>query len=294
MSLAKFIGTGVAIITPFREDKSIDFKSFDRLIDYQIDEGIDYIVVLGTTGENVTLSKEEKKAVISFVIEKVNRRVPVVVGIGGNNTNEILHCIKDTDFNGIDAILSVSPYYNKPSQYGLYEHYKAIACASPVPVILYNVPGRTSSNILPETVIKISNEFNNIIAIKEASGDLIQIMNIINNKRKEFLVISGDDAFAFPIVCIGGSGVISVIANAFPKLMSTMIKHALQGEYEKAREIHYKLFDIIRAIFAEGSPAGIKAVLEILGISKNYLRLPLTPVSKEHYSKLETLVKKLI
>jgi len=293
MSSTKFHGTGVAIITPFREDKSIDFKSFDKLIDFQINEGIDYIVVLGTTGENVTLNYEEKKAVISFVVEKVNKRVPVVVGIGGNNTNEILHCIKDTDFNGIDAILSVSPYYNKPSQQGLYEHYKAIACASPVPIILYNVPGRTSSNILPETVIKLSNEFNNVVAIKEASGDLGQIMSIIKNKKNDFMLISGDDAFAFPIVCLGGSGVISVIANAFPKLMSSMIKYALQGEYNKAREIHYKLLDIIKAIFVEGSPAGIKAVLEILGLSKNYLRLPLTPVSKEHYTKLEGLVKKL-
>jgi len=294
MSLTKFHGTGVAIITPFREDKSIDFKSFDRLIDYQINEGIDYIVVLGTTGESVTLSKEEKKAIINFVVEKVNKKVPLVVGIGGNNTNEILNCIKETDFNGIDAILSVSPYYNKPSQQGLYEHYKAIAQTSPVPVILYNVPERTSSNILPETVLKISGELNNVIAIKEASGDLLQIMSIIKNKKEEFLLISGDDAMALPIVCMGGSGVISVIANAFPNLMTNMIKYALQKDYDKAREIHYKLYDIIRAIFTEGSPAGIKAVLEVLGLTKNYLRLPLTPVSKEHYSRLEKLVKQLI
>lgn len=293
MALQSFTGTGVAVVTPFRNDSSIDFKSLEKILEHIISGGVDYIVALGTTGEPVTLSKDEKKAVLNFIIDTVDKRVPVVAGIGGNNTQEVLNTISDNEFDNIDAILSVSPYYNKPSQQGIYLHFKAIAAASPVPVIIYNVPGRTGSNIAPETAIKLANEFSNIIAIKEASGNLLQIMQIIKNKPENFKVISGDDALTLPIIAMGGEGVISVVANAFPKQFSKMVKHALKGEYDQARELHYKLIDIINALFEEGSPSGVKAVLEIMKIAKNNVRLPLAPVSEKLYTKLDQLVKKV-
>jgi 4-hydroxy-tetrahydrodipicolinate synthase len=293
MSQKSFTGTGVAIVTPFRNDSSIDFKSLEKILEHIISGGVDYVVVLGTTGESVTLSKDEKKAVINFVIDTVDKRIPVVVGIGGNNTQEILNTISATEFDNVDAILSVSPYYNKPSQQGIYLHFKAIATASPVPVIIYNVPGRTGSNIAVETTIRLAGEFNNIIAVKEASGNFAQIMQIIKYKPKNFLVISGDDAIALPMIAIGAMGVISVVANAFPKESSDMVNHALKGELAKANVLHYKLLDIINALFEEGSPAGIKAVLEILKFARNNVRLPLAPVSEKHYAKLDMLVKKM-
>ncbi len=288
----KFVGTGVAIITPFREDGSIDFKSLGKLIEHLVAGGIEYIVALGTTGENATLSKDEKKAVVNFVVDIVDKRLPVVAGIGGNNTQEIVDIIHDTDFEGIDAILSVAPYYNKPSQKGLYMHFKSIATASPLPVILYNVPGRTSSNISAETTVSLARDCKNIVAIKEASGDFVQIMHIIKNRPKNFYVISGDDALTLPMIAIGASGVISVIANAFPKEYSEMVRHALGCDLMKAGELHYGLFELMKALFAEGNPAGVKAALDVLGIAKNHVRLPLVPVSDELYKKIEQLIKK--
>jgi 4-hydroxy-tetrahydrodipicolinate synthase len=293
MDPKKISGTGVAIVTPFRNDSSIDFKALGKLLDHIIKGGVNYVVALGTTGESVTLSKDEKKAVINFVTDTVGGKVPVVVGIGGNNTEEVLDTINQTDFAAIDAILSVSPYYNKPSQQGIYLHYKAIASVSPVPVIIYNVPGRTGSNITAETTIKLANDCKSIIATKEASGNLTQVMQIINNKPKGFQVISGDDVLALPIIALGGTGVISVAANAFPKEISDMVNFALKGDLSKACPLHYKLLDIVNAMFEEGNPAGIKALLEIQKIATNNLRLPLTSINEKLYSKLQLLSKKI-
>ena len=286
----KLKGTGVAVITPFHKDGSIDFKCLGKLIERLITNNVDYLVVLGTTGESVTLTKDEKMAVIGFAIETVDKRVPVVLGLGTNNTQDVINCIKTFDFEGVDAILSVSPYYNKPSQKGIFQHYKIIADASPVPVILYNVPGRTAVNITAETTLKLAQEIENIIGIKEASGSLEQCMQIIKNKPENFLVISGDDALTLPIIALGGDGVISVVANAFPKDFSEMVHHALIGDFKTAREIHYKLIDIIENLFVEGSPAGIKAALDILKICPENLRLPLVKVSKTTYNKLSSLI----
>ncbi|HJZ40801.1 MAG TPA: 4-hydroxy-tetrahydrodipicolinate synthase [Bacteroidales bacterium] len=287
----KLTGTGVAIITPFRNDGSVDFKSLGKLLEHIIKGGIDYVVVLGTTGESVTLSKDEKKAVVNFVIEAVSSRIPIVVGIGGNNTQEILDSLNYNDFNNIDAILSVSPYYNKPSQQGIYEHFKTIAGISPVPVILYNVPGRTGSNMTGETTVRLANDFGNIVAIKEASGNMAQIMHILKNKPADFLVISGDDLITLPMMSMGAVGAISVIANAFPAEFTQMVNFALHGNFVKAATLQFKLLDMMNAIFEEGSPSGVKATLEILKVSPNNLRLPLVPVSEVMYKKLEQLVK---
>jgi 4-hydroxy-tetrahydrodipicolinate synthase len=293
MDHKKFTGTGVAIVTPLRNDGSIDFKSLGKLLEHIIKGGVVYIVALGTTGESVTLSKDEKKAVVNFVTDTVSGRIPVVVGIGGNNTHEILDTINHTDFSGVDAILSVVPYYNKPSQQGLFLHFKAIATDSPVPVILYNVPGRTSSNLSAETTLKLANEFKSIVAIKEASGNFAQIMQIIKQKPKDFQLISGDDLLALPIIAIGGAGVISVMANAYPKELSEMVNNALKGDLTKASSLHYKLLDLINALFEEGNPCGIKALLEILKITQNNVRLPLAQVSDNLYGKIEQLSKKI-
>jgi 4-hydroxy-tetrahydrodipicolinate synthase len=293
MTQKKFTGTGVAIITPFRKDRSIDFKSLEKLLEHLINNGIDYIVALGTTGESATLSKDEKNAVVNYVIEVVNNRVPLVVGMGSNNTQEIVNSIKSNSFKNIDAILSVAPYYNKPSQAGIYEHFKSIADACPVPVIIYNVPGRTSSNISAETTVRLARDVKGIIAVKEASGNLGQIMNIIKNKPRNFLVISGDDILTLPMIAIGGAGVISVAANAFPKQVSDLVNFALKNDMVKANEIHYKLMDLINALFEEGNPSGIKAVLDILKICPDNLRLPLLQVSDMHYKKIGEIISKL-
>jgi 4-hydroxy-tetrahydrodipicolinate synthase len=293
MTSLKFKGAGIAMITPFRADKSIDFKSLGKLIEHVIANGIDYLVVLGTTGENVTLSTDEKNAVISFVIEATKKRVPIVFGIGGNNTSEVVHLIKDRDFEGIDAILSVCPYYNKPTQNGLYLHFKEIASACPVPIILYNVPGRTGSNMTAETTIKLASDFKNIVAIKEASGSMEQMSYIIRDKPKDFQLISGDDGLALPIIALGGAGVISVIGNAFPKELSDMVNFALKGNFKAAQPIHLKLIELMCTMFVEGNPGGVKAALEILKIVPNNLRLPLAPVSKPTYQKIEKLIEGL-
>lgn len=287
----KFTGTGVAIVTPFNSDKSVDYKSLGKLVNYIIKGGIEYIVVLGTTGESVTLSKDEKKLVVDYVIEKVNKRVPIVLGLGGNDTNEIIKSLMvKADFNNIDAILSVSPYYNKPNQLGIYEHYKSIAKESPVPIILYNVPGRTASNITAATTVKLAKDFKNIIAIKEASGNLEQCMKIIKHKPKDFLVISGDDMLTLPMIACGAEGVISVIANAFPKDFSEMTRQILAGNVNVAQKLHYKFIDIIEQLFADGNPAGIKAVLELQNICTANVRLPLVKINKDTQKELEKLM----
>lgn len=293
--MAKFTkikGTGVAIVTPFNKDGEIDYKALQKLINHIIGGGVEYVVALGTTGESVTLSSEEKKAFVEHVIEYVDTRVPIVLGLGGNNTQEILNKFKTaSDFNHISAILSVSPYYNKPNQRGIYQHYKAIAEAAPVPVILYNVPGRTSSNMLSETTLKLAEEFSNIVAIKEASGNLEQCMRIIKHKPKDFMVISGDDNLTLPMMACGADGVISVVANAFPKDFSEMVRQILVGNVEEARKLHYKLTDITEQLFADGNPAGIKALLELMDICQGNLRLPLVRVNKATQNALTEMLK---
>ncbi|MFP4060518.1 MAG: 4-hydroxy-tetrahydrodipicolinate synthase [Bacteroidales bacterium] len=291
MMTSKFKGTGVAIVTPFRKDKSIDFKSLEKLIRHLLDNKIEYLVVLGTTGESVTLGKDEKRAVIDFVIEQVQGKVPIVAGFGGNNTQEVINTLKSNHFDGIDGILSVCPYYNKPTQEGIYEHYKTIAAASPVPVILYNVPGRTGVNMCPETVLKLAHDSSKIIAVKEASGNLDQITRIIRDKPEGFQVISGDDGMIIPLVASGGAGVISVAANAFPLEISTLTRLILNNEIEKAREINDMFLDIFPLLFEEGNPAGVKAFLKTMGITDNYLRLPLTPVSKQLQGQIVKIYK---
>jgi len=286
----KLRGTGVALVTPFHKGGSIDFKCFGNIIENAIENKVDYLVVLGTTGESVTLTKDEKTAIIGFVVETVDKRVPVVLGLGGSNTQEVINCLKNYDFDGVDAILSVTPYYNKPSQKGLYQHYKLVANLSPVPIILYNVPGRTSVNISSETTLRLAYDVESIIGIKEASGDLEQVMHIIKNKPEDFLVISGDDALTLPLIALGGDGVISVVANAFPREFSDMLYHALHGNMKQAREIHYSLIDIIEALFIEGNPAGVKEVLEMQGMCTNNLRLPLTNVSRSTRNRLDSLL----
>lgn len=288
--MSKFKGTGVAMVTPFHKQGTIDFTSLEKLIEYLIQGGVNYLVVQGTTAETATLTKEEKTAIAEFTIEIVNERVPLVLGIGGNNTQEIIDVLRSNNLEGYDAILTVTPYYNKPQQRGLYLHYKNIATVSPLPIIMYNVPGRTGVNMRAETTLQLAGEFDNIIGIKEASGNFEQIADIIRNKPKDFLVISGDDLLALPQVAIGADGLISVTANAFPKEVSDMVQLALKNEIRKARDLHFKLTDFTKAIFADGSPSGIKAALEILGIVSNNLRLPLVKVEKALFNQIATIL----
>ncbi|GAB2776240.1 4-hydroxy-tetrahydrodipicolinate synthase [Salinimicrobium soli] len=271
----KFVGTGVALVTPFKDDLSVDVEGLKKLVNFQVDNGIDYMVVLGTTGESVTLTSEEKKQVIDVVVAENNGRLPLVLGVGGNNTAKVTDELKNTDLSAFDAVLSVSPYYNKPSQEGIYQHYKAVAEASPKPVILYNVPGRTGSNVLPTTVKRLAEDFENIIGIKEAAGDMVQAMKLISLVPKDFLVISGDDMITLPMVLAGGHGVISVIAQGFPAEFSKMVNLGLERKVDEAYELHYKVAPSIDLIFAEGNPVGIKALLEKKDICRNSLRLPL-------------------
>jgi len=281
------------MITPFKTDRSVDFKALETITNHIIDGNCDYLVVMGTTSEAVTLNQGEREAVTSCIKEINNGRLPVVLGLGGNNTQQLTDSIKQTDFDGIDAILSVSPYYNKPNQKGLLLHYKEIATASPVPVILYNVPGRTSSNIDAETCLELAWNFKNIIGIKEASGDMYQLMKIINDKPEDFLAISGDDLNALPFIALGGSGLISVLGNAFPSEWKEMIRLALKSEIIKAREIHYKYTELIDLLFTDGNPAGIKAAASALGLCLNHLRLPLTPVSRQTGIKINSMIDNL-
>lgn len=288
-----FEGTGVAIVTPFNHDLGIDYDSLERIINHVISGGIDYIVALGTTGETATLSKEEKLSVVEFCKEKIDNRVQLVVGAGGNNTAEIISFIDSLNAKGIAGLLSVAPYYNKPSQKGIFEHFKAIASSTKLPVIIYNVPGRTCSNISADTAINLANECENIVAVKEASGDFSQIMDIIRRKPKGFLVLSGDDALTLPMISVGARGVISVVANSHPLEFSSMVKAAFAGDHATAREFHYKLINYINGLFAEGSPSGIKAALEIMGLCNNIMRLPVVPVTEEHYVNLQKLLSEI-
>ena len=279
-------GLGVAIITPFKEDFSVDFRALTNLINHVIDGGVDYIVSLGTTGESVVLNDQEKISVIEHTISTVKKRVPICLGIGGNDTMAIVDKIKKTNFSNISAILSVSPYYNKPSQEGIFLHYKLISESSSVPIILYNVPGRTSSNIEASTTLKLASKFSNIIGIKEASGDLSQISQIIKNKPKNFYVVSGDDDLTNQIIKNGGDGVISVVGQCFPELFSKMVHEALNKNFSMSDKISFELSNFIESLFKNGNPSGVKSALNHLNICENVLRLPLTPLKDEDYSKL--------
>ena len=286
-------GMGVALITPFNEDGTIDFPALARLIEYQIQNGIDYLVALGTTAETPTLTEDEKARVRAFIIEKVNGRVPIVLGLGGNNTNAIVENLKTQNFDGIDAILSVVPYYNKPSQEGIYQHYKAIASATKLPVILYNVPGRTGVNMTAETTLRLARDFDNIVAIKEASGNITQMDDIIKNKPSDFMVISGDDGITFPLITLGAVGVISVIGNAFPREFSRMVRLALNGDYASALTIHHRFTELFSLLFVDGNPAGVKCLLHAMGYIQNQLRLPLVSTRITTYEKIRDVLQKL-
>ena len=290
---AKFSGTGVALVTPFRKQGTIDFTTLENLIETLIESKVDYIVALGTTSEAATMNERERTALIDNIIEVVDGRKPIVLGMGGNNTLDIVDKIKNMDFTGIDGILSVSPYYNKPQQRGIYLHYKSISEVSPVPIIMYNVPGRTACNVTAETTLQIAADCPNIVATKEASGNISQVMEILRNKPDGFSVISGDDALTIPMMAMGAIGVISVAANAFPKEMSAIVNYALKGDLKKALPLHYKMLPIMNALFEEGNPAGVKAALEIKGLISNNLRLPLVKVSKPLYNKISTLITNL-
>jgi len=289
----KFRGTGIAIITPFNDDLSVDYAALSNLVNFNINNGTDYIVISGTTGESVTITKEEKKEIIKTIIKANNGRVPLVLGIGGNNTANVIEEIKSTDLSGIDALLSVSPYYSKPQQEGIYQHFKAISKASPIDIILYNVPGRTSSNMSPETTIRLAKDFENIIAVKEAGNNVHQYLKLLRDKPENFLIISGDDDLVLGVVLAGGAGVISVLAQAVPKQFTRMINLGLEGKAKEAYDMHFQLMDLTSLIFSENNPAGIKAVLEALDLSKSTVRLPLVEASKELKKNIAQALQKL-
>jgi 4-hydroxy-tetrahydrodipicolinate synthase len=291
--MTKFIGTGVALITPFNADLSIDFNALERLVEYNIENGTDYLVISGTTGESVTVTAEEKKQLIQFISKVNNGRLPLVLGIGGNNTINVVNEIKSTDFSDIDGVLSVSPYYSKPTQEGIYQHFKAVAEVSPKPIILYNVPGRTASNMSPETTLRLARDFKNIIAVKEAGNNVHQYLELLRTKPDEFLVLSGDDDLALGVALAGGSGVISVIGQALPKEFSDMIRLGIAGNAKEAYAIHFKLMPIIGMIFSENNPSGIKAVLEGLNISKSHVRLPLVEATEKLKETIKNELKVL-
>ncbi|MFT4902323.1 MAG: 4-hydroxy-tetrahydrodipicolinate synthase [Thalassomonas sp.] len=288
--MEKIKGTGVALITPFNEDLSVDYIGLKKLINHQIEGGIDYLVLMGTTGESAVLSKVEKQEVIAFC-KKINaEKLPIILGIGGNNTLALVEEIKNTDFTGVDAVLSVSPAYNKPTQEGIYQHYKLIADVCPLPIILYNVPGRTASNMEVETTLRLANDFDNIVAVKEASGDMDQIMKIIKNKPSDFVVLSGDDGLTLPMIYMGAEGVISVIGQSHPKEYSNMVSFGMSGNKKIANQLHYELYDFYGPLYAEGNPAGVKACLELLGICKTVVRPPLVEASDTIKNQLKTLL----
>jgi 4-hydroxy-tetrahydrodipicolinate synthase len=291
--MQSLIGTGVALVTPFKTDFSVDTEGLKRIVNFQIDNGVDYLVILGTTAESATLNQNEKELVIKTVIEANKGRLPLVLGVGGNNTQQVVEELKTRDFSAFVAILSVSPYYNKPTQEGIYQHFKAIAQVSPIPVILYNVPGRTGSNMLPSTVVRLATDFENIVAIKEAAGDLVQAMKIIEHKPAGFLVISGDDMITLPMILAGGSGVISVIGEGFPKQFSEMVRLGLNRKVEDAYKLHYLLADGIDLIFEQGNPGGIKEVFKSLGLSENTVRLPLVTVNEDLSQRILAFIAKL-
>lgn len=288
--MKELLGTGVALVTPFNQDKSLDLEGLKRLVNFQIDNGVNYLVVLGTTGEPATLTTEEKEQVKKTVIEANNGRLPLVIGIGGNNTMAVVNEIKSTDLSAFCAILSVSPYYNKPTQEGIYQHFKAISEASPLPIIVYNVPGRTGRNFEPKTVLRLAKDFKNIVAVKEAAGDMVQALRLIQQKPKDFMVISGDDMIALPMTLAGGAGVISVIGQGLPKDFSEMIQEGLKGNVEKANALQYKVMDSIDYIFEECNPSGIKALLNSVNICSQYVRLPLVEASDDLQQKINNFV----
>lgn len=291
--MQSLVGTGVALVTPFKKDFSVDVEALKRIVNFQIDNGINYLVILGTTAETATLTQDEKELVIQTVIETNSGRLPLVLGVGSNNTQQVIDELQTRDFSKFVAILSVSPYYNKPTQEGIYQHFKAIAQASPIPVIVYNVPGRTGSNMLPSTVIRLANDFKNIVAIKEAAGDIVQAMKLIENKPEGFLVISGDDMITLPMVLAGGSGVISVIGEGFPKEFSEMVRLGLDRKVDEAYKLHYLLAESIDMIFEQGNPGGIKEVFKSLGISENTMRLPLVNVNEDLADRINQFVERI-
>lgn len=287
------VGTGVALVTPFNSDLSVDHNALANIVNHNIENGIDYLVISGTTGESVTITKKEKIEIIQTIKDTNNNRLPLVLGIGGNNTADVLKEIETTDFSNIAAILSVSPYYSKPTQEGIYQHFKAIAEVSPVPIILYNVPGRTSCNILPETTLRLARDFENIVAVKEAGNNLAQYLQLLKDKSEDFLIISGDDDLALTAVLAGGAGVISVIGQAFPKEFSKMIHLGLEDKAKEAYKLHFKLMDVTSYIFSENNPAGIKAVLEVLNLCNDTVRLPLVKASDGLKTKIKAYLERL-
>ena len=286
-------GMGVALITPFKEDESVDYETLAKLVDYQLQNGTDYLVILGTTSETPTLTEEEKDKIVSLVVNKVHGKIPIVLGVGGNCTQSIINKLKQGNFEGIDAILSVVPYYNKPSQEGIYQHYKAISAATRLPIILYNVPGRTGVNMTAATTLRIARECKNVIAIKEASGNISQMDDIIKNKPTNFNVISGDDGVTFPLITLGAIGVISVIGNAFPREFSRMVRLALAGDFDSARTIHHRFTELFDLLFVDGNPAGVKSMLNAMGYIENKLRLPLIPTRITTFEKIRDVLRQL-
>ena len=293
MIYRRFKGMGVALITPFKEDGSVDYPALMRMVDHLVQNGADFLCVLGTTAETPTLTTEEKREITRLVVERVNGRIPIMLGCGGNNTQAVIDSLKNDDFTGIDAILSVVPYYNKPSQEGIYQHYKAIAESTDVPIVLYHVPGRTGVNMTAETTLRIARDFKNVIAIKEASGNITQMDDIIKNKPENFDVISGDDGITFPLITLGAVGVISVIGNAFPKEFSRMTRLALQGDYANALKIHHSFTELFSLLFVDGNPAGVKAMLNAMGMIENRLRLPLVPTRITTFEKMRQILQEL-
>ena len=293
MAQNKFRGLGIALITPFKTDGSIDFDALDRLVEYQIKGRADFLCIMGTTAETPTLSREEKRLLKERLVERVAGRVPLLMGCGGNNTTAVIDELRTEDWTGIDGVLSVCPYYNKPSQEGLYQHFAAIAKASPVPVVLYNVPGRTGVNMTAETTLRLARDFENVVAIKEASGNITQMDDIIKNKPQGFDVISGDDGITFPLITLGAVGVISVIGNALPAEFSRMVRLALRGEYNTSLSIHHKFTELFKLLFVDGNPAGVKAMLSEMGMIENVLRLPLVPTRLTTMEKISQIVKEL-
>ena len=289
--MQKFFGTGVALVTPFKSDLSVDYVALNKLVEYNISNGTDYLVISGTTGESGTITKEEKKIIVKAIVEVNGGRVPLVLGIGGNNTTEVINELNSTDLSSIDAILSVVPYYSKPTQEGFYQHFKAVSMASAKPIILYNVPGRTSKNMLPETTLRLARDFDNIIAVKEAGNNTQQYLELLKDKPEDFLIISGDDDLAVGVILAGGAGVISVIGQGLPKEFSKMIRLALEGKAKEAYEIHFKLMDVVGYIFEENNPAGIKSVLNCLGICNNEVRLPLVEATSNLQEKIANYIQ---
>jgi 4-hydroxy-tetrahydrodipicolinate synthase len=286
-------GLGVALITPFKEDESVDYSALLRMVDYLTQNNVDFLCVLGTTAETPTLTEYEKQKIKETVVERVNGKIPILLGVGGNNTKGVVEALKKNDYKGVDAILSVVPYYNKPSQEGLYQHYKAISESTELPLVLYNVPGRTGTNMTAETTLRIANDFKNVIAVKEASGNMTQIDDIIKNRPEGFNVISGDDGITYPLITMGAVGVISVIGNAFPREFGKMVRLALLGDYANALTIHHKFTELFKLLFVDGNPAGVKAMLNAMGMIQNKLRLPLVPTRITTFEAMRKILNEL-